>query len=40
MFLMARNYLRPFSEALDRPLGQEWGRGAVRGQEGLHEVKF
>ena len=40
MFLMARNYLRPFSEALDRPLGQEWGGGAVGGQEGLQEVKF
>ena len=40
MFLRTRNYLRPFSEALDRPLGQEWGGGAVGGQEGLQEVKF
>ena len=40
MFLRTRNYLRPFLEALDRPLGQEWGGGAVGSQEGLQEVKF
>ena len=34
------NHLRPFSEALDRPKGQEVGGGAVGSQEGLQEVKF
>ena len=34
------NYLGPFSEASDRPGGQELGGGAVAGQEELQEVKF
>ena len=34
------NHLGPFSEVSDRPVGQEWGGGAVGGQEGLQEVKF
>ena len=33
-------HLRPFSEASDRPEGQELGGGAVGGQEVLQEVKF
>ena len=34
------NHLEPFSEASDRPEGQELGGGAVGGQEVLQEVKF
>ena len=34
------NHLGPFSEASDRPEGQELGGGAVGGQEVLQEVKF
>ena len=34
------NHLGPFSEASDRPEGQELGGGAVEGQEVLQEVKF
>ena len=34
------NHLGLFSEASDRPEGQELGGGAVGGQEGLQEVKF
>ena len=34
------NHLGPFSEASDRPEGQELGVGAVGGQEVLQEVKF
>ena len=32
------NHLGPFSEASDQPEGQEWGGGAVGGQEGLQDV--
>ena len=39
-FLGMGNQLGPFSEASDRPEGQELGGGAVGGQEGLQEVKF
>ena len=39
-FLGMGNHLGPFSEASDRPEGQELGAGAVGGQEGLQEVKF
>ena len=35
-----RNHLGLFSEALDRPEGQELGGGAVGGQEALQGVKF
>ena len=35
-----RNYLGSFSEASNRPEGQELGGEAVGGQEGLQEVKF
>ena len=34
------NLLRLYSEASDRPEGQELGGGAVGGQEVLQEVKF
>ena len=34
------NHLGPFSEASDRPEGQELDGGAVGGQEGLKDVKF
>ena len=34
------NHLGPFSEASDRPEGQELGGGAVGGQEVLQDVKF
>ena len=34
------NLLGPFSEASDRPKGQEQGGGGVGSQEGLQEVKF
>ena len=34
------NPFRPFSEASDRPDGQELGGQAVRGQGGPQEVKF
>ena len=40
MFCDMGNHLRPFSEAPDRPEGQELGGGAVGGQEVLQEVKF
>ena len=50
MFWDMGNHLRSFSEAPDRPEGQELGKGAVEGQEqsgwavggqrGLQEVKF
>ena len=39
-FLSMGIHLGPFSEAPDRPEGQELGGGAVRGQEVLQEVKF
>ena len=38
MFWGMGNHLGPFSEASDRPEGQELGGGAVGGQEGLQEV--
>ena len=34
------NHLGPFSEASDRPEGQDLGGGAVGGQKQLQEVKF
>ena len=40
MFWGMGNHLGPFTEALDRPEGQELGGGAVGGQEQLQEVKF
>ena len=40
MFWAMGNHLGPFSEASDQPEGQELAGGAVRGQEGLQEVKF
>ena len=40
MFWDMGNHLRPFSNALDLPEGQELGGWAVGGQEGLQEVKF
>ena len=40
MFWDMGNHLRSFSEAPDRPEGQELGGGAVGGQEVLQEVKF
>ena len=40
MFWGMGNHLGPFSEASDRPKGQEQGGGAVGSQEGLQEVKF
>ena len=39
-FLSMGNHLRSFSEAPDRPEGQELGGGAVGGQGVLQEVKF
>ena len=39
-FLGMGNHLGPFSEASDRPEGQELGGRAVGGQEALQEVKF
>ena len=40
MFWGMGNHLGPFSEAEDRPEGQELDGEAVGGQEGLQEVKF
>ena len=40
MFYGMGNHLGPFSEASDRPEGQELDSGAVGGQEGLQDVKF
>ena len=40
MFFDMGNNLRPLSEALYRPEGQELGGGSVGGQEVLQEVKF
>ena len=40
MFWGMGNHLEPFSEASDRPEGQELGGRAVGGQEGLQEVNF
>ena len=40
MFWGMGNHLGSFSEASDRPEGQELGGGAVGGQEGLQEMKF
>ena len=40
MFWGMENYLGSFSEASDQPEGQGLDREAVRGQEGLQEVKF
>ena len=40
MFWGMGNNFGPFSEASDRPEGQELGGGAVGGQEELQEVKF
>ena len=40
MFCGMGNHLEPFSEASNRPEGQELGGEAVGGQEGLQEVKF
>ena len=34
------NHLGPFSEASDRPEGQELGGGAVGGKGQLQQVKF
>ena len=39
-FLSMGNHLGPFSEASDRPEGQELGGGAVGGLEGLQDVTF
>ena len=39
MFLGMENPLGLFSEASDRPEGQELGGGAVGGQGGLQQVK-
>ena len=39
-FLGMGNHLEPFSEASNRPEGQELGGRAAGGQEGLQEVKF
>ncbi len=40
MFWSMGNHLGPFSEASDRPEGQDLGGGAVGGQEQLQDVKF
>ena len=40
MFWGMGNHLGSFSEALDKPEGQELGAGAVGGQEGLQDVTF
>ena len=40
MFWGMGNHLGPFTEASNRPEGQELGGGAVGGQEELQEVKF
>ena len=40
MFCGMGNHLGPFSEASNRPEGQELGGEAVGGKEGLQEVKF
>ena len=40
MFWGMGNHLGSFSEASDRPEGQELGAGAVGGQEGLQDVTF
>ena len=40
MFCGMGNHLEPFSEASNRPEGQELGGEAVGGKEGLQEVKF
>ena len=39
-FLSMGIHLEPFLEASDRPEGQELGKGAVRDQEVLQDVKF
>ena len=40
MFWDMGNHLGPFSEASDRPVGQELGGGAVGGPEPLQGVNF
>ena len=40
MFWDMGNHLRPFSEAPDRPEGQELDGGAVGGHKELQEVKL
>ena len=40
IFWGMENHLGPFSEASDRPEGQELDGGTVGGQEGLQDVKF
>ena len=40
MFWCMRNHFGPFSEASNRPEGQELGGEAVGVKEGLQEVKF
>ena len=40
MFWDMGNYFGSFSEASDRPGGQQLGGGAEGGQEVLQEVKF
>ena len=40
MFCCMGNHLGQFSEASDRPEGQELGAGAVGGQKDIQEVKF
>ena len=40
MFSVMWNHFEPFSEASDRPEGQEQSGWAVGGQQGLQEVKF
>ena len=40
MFWDMGNHLGPFTEASDRPGGQQLGGGAEGGQEVLQEVKF
>ena len=40
MFWGMGNHLGPFSEASDRPEGQELGGGAVGGHEVFQDVKF
>ena len=40
LFNTPKHHLGPFSEASDRPEGQELGGGAVGGHEELQEVKL
>ena len=40
IFWAIGHHLGPFSEASDRPEGQELGGGAVGSQDGLLKVKF